>query len=378
MEEEKKNVNKYHNQSIYVWVVVLILSYFLGQAIFSDAGNAFGTQPYGYAILAIICGYILGTILYELGKLIFGKIAGYNLIYINLFGFTFIKNKDNKTSFKFTKFENYGGKTLMAPKSNKSCLSLYLLGGSIFSSIITALMIVGSHLLVQEIGLRMLIYIEYIMATVMLIILLFNLAPFLNDDLFDGFVLRLVHHYKFKEQYHKILLEENALITGRGELLYFEDVDYSNPLISKASLYNYYYLLDKDEEKAKEMLQIGLDNSNYLPDESVGILLSNKYYFKLMNDNYEKVGEEFYKEEKEYRKIAVNYNNYETIKTALLISSLVDSSYDLYEHILNVMDKKKNNFSCLRLEKENQLIDRALDFIKTKKEDWFKEDDSAE
>lgn len=378
MEEEKKNVNKYHNQSIYVWVVVLILSYFLGQAIFSDAGNAFGTQPYGYAILAIICGYILSTILYELGKLIFGKIAGYNLIYINLFGFTFIKNKDNKTYFKFTKFENYGGKTLMAPKSNKSCLSLYLLGGSIFSSIITALMIVGSHLLVKEIGLRMLIYIEYIMATVMLIILIFNLAPFLNDDLFDGFVLRLVHHYKFKEQYHKILLEENALITGRGELLYFEDVDYSNPLISKASLYNYYYLLDKDEEKAKEMLQIGLDNSNYLPDESVGILLSNKYYFKLMNDNYEKVGEEFYKEEKGYRKISVSYNNYETIKTALLVSSLVDSSYDLYEHILNVMDKKKNNFSCLRLEKENQLIDRALDFIKTKKEDWFKEDDSAE
>ena len=77
----------------------------------------------------------------------------------------------------------------------------------------------------------------------MLIILIFNLAPFLNDDLFDGFVLRLVHHYKFKEQYHKILLEENALITGRGELLFFEDVDYSNPLISRASIYNYYYLL---------------------------------------------------------------------------------------------------------------------------------------
>lgn len=376
--EENKNVNKYHNQSLYVWIIVLILSYFMGQAIFSDAGNAFGKEPYGYAILAIICGYILSTILYELGKLIFGKIAGYNLIYINLFGFTFIKNKDNKTSFKFTKFENYGGKTLMAPKSNKSCLSLYLLGGSIFSSIITALMIVGSHLLVQEIGLRMLIYIEYIMATVMLIILIFNLAPFLNDDLFDGFVLRLVHHYKFKEQYHKILLEENALITGRGELLFFEDVDYSNPLISRASIYNYYYLLNKDEEKAKEMIQIGLDNDNYLIDEDIGILLSNKYYFKLMNDNYEKVGEEFYKEEKSYRKIAVNYNNYGSIKTALLVSSLVDSSYDLYEHILNVMDKKKTNFSSLRIEKENQLIERALEFIKLKKEDWFKEDDSAE
>lgn len=376
--EENKNVNKYRNQSLYVWIVVLILSYFMGQAIFSNAGNAFGKEPYGYAILAIICGYILGTILYELGKLIFGKIAGYNLIYINLFGFTFIKNKDNKTSLKFTKFENYGGKTLMAPKSNKSCLSLYLLGGSIFSSIITALMIVGSHLLVQEIGLRMLIYIEYIMATVMLIILIFNLTPFLNDDLFDGFVLRLVHHYKFKEQYHTILLEENALITGRGELLFFEDVDYSNPLISRASIYNYYYLLNTDEEKAKEMIQIGLDNDDYLTDEDIGILLSNKYYFKLMNDNYEKVGEEFYKEEKSYRKIAVNYNNYGSIKTALLVSSLVDSSYDLYEHILNVMDKKKTNFSSLRIEKENQLIERALEFIKLKKEDWFKEDDSAE
>ena len=141
---------------------------------------------------------------------------------------------------------------------------------------------------------------------------------------------------------------------------------------------NDYYLLNKDEEKAKEMIQIGLDNDDYLTDEDIGILLSNKYYFKLMNDNYEKVGEEFYKEEKSYRKIAVNYNNYGSIKTALLVSSLVDSSYDLYEHILNVMDKKKNNFSSLRMEKENQLIERALEFIKLKKEDWFKEVDSAE
>ena len=42
------------------------------------------------------------------------------------------------------------------------------------------------------------------------------------------------------------------------------------------------------------------------------------------------------------------------------------------------MDKKKNNFSSLRMEKENQLIERALEFIKLKKEDWFKEVDSAE
>ena len=109
-------------------------------------------------------------------------------------------------------------------------------------------------------------------------------------------------------------------------------------------------------------------------DENKKYLLGNEiacYSYQYMKYSIDK-------EEKSYRKIAVNYNNYGSIKTALLVSSLVDSSYDLYEHILNVMDKKKTNFSSLRMEKENQLIERALEFIKLKKEDWFKEVDSAE
>lgn len=376
MEEKSTKINKYHNQSLFVWVVVLFLTYFLGQNIFASASGVFGNQNYTYGIISIIIGYLLGTLFYELGKLIFGKIAGYKLVYFNYLGFTFIKNNQSKTRFTFTKFSNYGGKTVMSPKNEKSSLNLYLLGGTIFSVLMSILMLVGSHLLAKQIKDETIIYIEYIVAAVNLIILIFNMAPFLNDEFYDGFIFRIVNKDKeFKKVYQKMLLEEDALITGRGELLYFENIDYSNPLYGRAIIYNYYYLLNQQKIiEAEKALEEGLKNTDYLNTEEVGLLYSGKYYFALLKGDEDKIGEEFYTLDKSLRKIATSYHNYETIKTALLVAALVDSSFDLYEYILNRMEKEKINFSPLRVETETQLIEDALNHIQKKKVDWFRED----
>lgn len=380
MEEKSTKINKYHNQSLFVWVVVLFLTYFLGQNIFASSSGVFGNQNYTYAIISIIIGYLLGTLFYELGKLIFGKIAGYKLVYFNYLGFTFIKNNQSKTRFTFTKFSNYGGKTVMSPKNEKSSLNLYLLGGTIFSVLMTILMLVGSHLLAKQIKDETIIYIEYIIASINLIILIFNMAPFLNDEFYDGFIFRIVNKNKdFKKVYQKMLLEEDALITGRGELYYFENIDYSNPLYGRASIYNYYYFLNQQKVlEAEQALEEGLKNTDYLNDEEIGLLNSGKYYFALLKGDEDKIGEEFYTLEKSIRKIATSYHNYETIKTALLVAALVDSSFDLYEYILNRMEKEKINFSPLRVETETKLIEDALNHIQKKKVDWFREDNNLE
>ena len=379
MEENKSKEVKYRNQSIFVWIVVIFLAYFLGQNIFADAGGIFGENSITYAILTIIGGYIFATIIYEIGKLLFGKIGGYHLVSINLFGLTFYK-KQNKTKFKLSKFQNYGGKTIMAPNKERCCLDCYLLGGLIFSVFITILMLVFSHVIANQTGLDVLIYIEYIIASVTLIILIFNLAPFINDEYYDGFVLRIVNQNKeFKKIYNKMLSEEDALSSGRGELLFFENIDFSNPLYCKASLYNYYYLMaNHKENEAELMVKTGLENKQYLSDEEIGLLNSMKYYFLFLRGNEEKVGEEFYTLEKSIRKTATSYHRFETIKTALLVAALVDSSFDLYEYILNRMDKEKERTSNLIVEVEEELINKSLKQIELKKVDWFREEENIE
>lgn len=379
MEENvKKTKIKYGNQSLFIWIVVLIFAWALGQYVIPEANGVFLGHSLTYTIISIVLGFILFNITYEIGKIIFGLISKYRFVKTNILCFTFTKNEKNKTKFCFERFTHYGGKTLMAPKNEKSNLSLYLLGGSIFVIIINIIQIILANIIGTNIKFEELIYIQYIMSSVGLLLLVFQIAPCLNDEIYDGFILRIHFSNKdFKKQYHKLLLQEEALITNKFPLEYLNNNDYSNPVLVKASIFNYYYLMDNNKEnEAKEEIEKGLEYKDYLSDEEKGKLYSFKYYFQIIDGKEEKVGEEFLKFENSIKKHIVNYNNYGTIKTALLIAVFIESSYDLYEHILTKIDNVKEKYYVSRQNKEEELIEKSLKYIETKKIDWFKVDET--
>ena len=58
----------------------------------------------------------------------------------------------------------------------------------------------------------------------------------------------------------------------------------------------------------------------------------------------------------------------------MLIASIIDSSYDLYEYLTLQIDKDKNKYYASRVNIEENLIDKSLSFIETKKIEWFKKE----
>ena len=115
-EKEIKKKPKYNNHSFFVWIVVLFLAWTLGQNIFPESNGVFLNDALLVSLIAIVAGYILVTFTYEIGKIIFGKISGYRLVYTNMLMFTFKRNNENKLKFKMDKFTHIGGTTIMAPK----------------------------------------------------------------------------------------------------------------------------------------------------------------------------------------------------------------------------------------------------------------------
>jgi len=378
-EQKEKVYPKYHNYSLYIFIVIFALSFFVGRAIFTDGYIYFDGSVWVYALVSIIIGYILSTIIYEVGKTIFGKIAGYRLVYTSLFFFKFTKQANGKIKFSFDGIENFGGKTLMAKKNDKytkGSTSLYLLGGLIFSIITFSIGLILIFVLIKDSNYYFIRYCYYLILLIDLLILILNDVPFLGDMFNDGFSLRLC---LFTEEnliaFHQNLYQEEALYTASHPLSLFEYNDYHNLLTLKGAFYNYYYYMNNNEmKKGEETINLLLEHKDYMLNDHIGVAYSIKYYFMLLRGEYDKVEKEFWELPKSIRKAANDYHNYECIKTCLLIASFIDLNYDLYDYLTTRYEKLADSFYPLQQEKEDQLINDSLNYIQTHKEEWFKND----
>ena len=384
MENKKeKEYTKYKNSSFYILLVILLIVYFAGRAIFQEVVTDFGLGLVWVFILGTFFGsYIFNSFMYELGKIIFGKIANYRLVYTNVFGFTWSKDKDSKTVFSFRAMENYGSGTVMAPKDDdysKCKPGLYLTGGIIFMTLVD-LALLGVSFIIKIDLFPTAFYCAGLMnVLVALIVLILNFAPFVHDGGLDGFYLRLLSiDDSANAVYHNNLLQLDALYTGRRQLNHYEYDDYHGILNISSLFYNYYYYMDKKDEKmAREMIQKVLDHKEYALESEQIEAEKMIYYFKVKNDSIEKVSEEYWDLEKSVRKEIVSTSNLDNIKTALLVSALIEVNYDLYEFIVSKIDSRLNKYQYIsRIDNEDELIDETLKLIEKRKPEWFRTDDN--
>ena len=371
--ENQKEYPKYRNQVLFVYIVIAMIAVFIGQTIFESAPALFKNRIWGYALGCIAGGYIINVMIYELGKIIFGKFAKFHLVASDMIFLSFKRNNKGKVKGKFNL--SFAGHTIMAPSSSDAKNKLYLLGGGILTFIFNIALIVAGILLAEHLEIEEIKYCSFMVAAVGLFIMILNLSPFLSDEINDGFTLRLIANEESKKAFHHNLLQEEVLLTGKGELSPLLLDEYHNHIKAKTLIYNYYYYIDNGLTKeARDIVNLILEYKDYLLEEDHIKAYANKLFFDLLTcENEEKISEEYYAYEKEIRKGASNHTNFETIKSALLVAVLIDSSYDFYEYLTTKIDKKKDLYKYeLRKDKEDQLIEKALTRIQEKKPDWFK------
>lgn len=372
MDTNSNNHPIYRNHSIFIYLVAVLIAFLLGQQVVIEAASLFAKNIWLYSIGSVLGGYIVGVLVYEFGKLIFGKIAGYRLVKFNLFGLSFTKGKE-KTRVSFEGFEGFGGKVLMAPKKDNANSTLLLLGGTIFSVIFAVGAIIGGYIFSNSLpNVEVVFYVILLICVAILLVVILNAAPFLSDDIGDGFIFRLIHTKVVgKNDFHHLLRQQEALLTGKGELSLYE-CDFANPVNSQILLYNCYYYLDHDDEySAKEIIKKAFELKEHLTEQDLSLFYSIHYYFILSNEVNEKITDEYWGLEKSVRKVISGGNRFDTLKSALLVAAFIELSYDSYEYLTLKIEKLKNKYSPLRAEKEDELIEKVLNIIEKKKPEWF-------
>ena len=110
--------------SYFVYLILIaaafVVTFTIGAQFQVDFMNRFW-----FALLTIIIAVIFNITLLELLHCLGGKLGGYEVVYINVFGFGFQKIK-NKWVFKFEDFDGLGGEVRLCPKKEKTNLKPFI------------------------------------------------------------------------------------------------------------------------------------------------------------------------------------------------------------------------------------------------------------
>lgn len=376
--ENKKNEikPKYRNYDIFIYVLVIIVAYFVGTAIFEHTFDVYGSDVYLFAVVGLIAGYLVTTIVYEIGKLIFGLIANFRLISLNILGFTF-KKENGKIHFAFTKVRNYGGSTEMYPKDiNKNIPYLYLLGGFIFTVLVDIGIIFLGRYLTELLDEGIYRYVGYLISAVSLIILILNIVPFYSGALLDGFVIRVIYNKDNRRAYLEYLSNLHQMTSSDGKLVVYKEDKKSDFFQAKTLLQDYYYyLLNNQLDEAKATLNMAIECVNLLEDDEIAIMYSNKIYFLLMENKNDEADELYSSLDSSYRR-KIASGRYRFFKTSILLTATIELNYDNYEYLMDKFSHVKKDALPLLINLEDSLIDKSLDFVKNVQKEWFKQEES--
>lgn len=358
------------NFSLLVYAVLIVLAYFLGQQLFSNARDFVEGNLYVFGGVTIILGFIIGVIIYEIGKVVFGLIAGYKFVNINIFGLDFTKT-NNKIKFRLASPQNLGASSLMIPKGKKAKTTLYLIGGLLFYIIIAAIVVT----LILVLGFTgEIAYGLYISIGVSFVVCIYNLLPFRMDVYNDGYKFRTFLNKANIEVYHDNLNLENYLLNNEGQLENKIYDNYNSVYQVKSLRYKYYYYLkQRDLVKAEKVLDLMIEKKAYLLEEEIEFVYIQKVFYVLCNQNLEDANKYYWNTMPKFcRHPITSTKDLSSFKDAILVCSLLDVNFDEFEHTYSKLDALKNKYKYQTLvEDELYLIELAEKRIKKEHPEWL-------
>jgi hypothetical protein len=365
---------KYTNFSLVVFVGLLIIGALTVSLVtnFLYFGTYVDINIYLFSTICLVAGYITSVSLYYFGKYLFGRIAGFRLINYTFWFITFLKG-DKKIKTVSSSIEGLGCKVNMAPKNDaKANHVLYLLGGAIFSLPFFVAAIVLFAVLPTSAQYKY--YVLFIFSFIPFVVV-GNLLPLRMDDYNEGFILRLIKKENSKDKWYRNLHQLEALTNSNSELKYY---DVSGDDLSSFDLdtliYNYYYCLDHDEPtRANSICDTLIYNVQNIIDTSKLYLgYAGKIYGLCIQKRYEEADRFLQETKSEYRNAIKSKRRYESLKVALFLDAYVESNYDDYLARYFSKEKLAKHYMYLtRVEKEEKLVEHAIESIQIDHKDWY-------
>lgn len=370
MENSKKT---YVNLSWIIYIIIGVIGFFLVRLFFNELNisNVYDLNMniYVYDALIILYGFVSCGLVYNLGKLIFSLICGYELVYFNLY-FMGIEKMNGKKKLFFGLKHDLNCKVVMKPKKDNVNTTLPLLGGTIASIMafgITYLLI----FVLKTSATTKFFFLVSSMFYIFMVVL--NLVPCRMDSINDGFSLFLLKDITLKNVYLTNLHNAHAMMDPSLEYKY-QDIEINeHPFVLEAQIYNYYCLLN--DKKIKEALNvistIYEDRKNLISEEHSNTVLISYVYNLCVNKSNEELKELYSKLDINAKQIINSGKNLENIKTSLYIFTYIDEDKEGYVKIINDIDKVKAKYRYSRfVGVEEEMIKDVIKDVQENKPEW--------
>lgn len=363
---------KYTNYSLVIFLGLVLLGALAIALVYNLAFVNYyvDLNLYAFSAITVFGGYFTSVSLYYLGKLIFGKIAGFRLINFTFFFTRFVKS-DNGIKVLPSSFEGLGCKLNMAPSKDNPNYKLYLFGGTIFSAPFFLIALVLFCVLDKTTQLKY--YLLFIFSYIPFIIA-GNLIPLRMDDYNEGFLLRLIKK-EGVEKWYRNLHQLEALTNSSSTLQYYEiSGDDLTPFDLDGLYYNYYYALDHDENtRCNNVCEALIYNVQNIVDLSkVYCGYAGKIYSYCKQKRFDEADRFLQEIKSEYRSTIKSKRRYESLKVSLYLDAYVESNYDDYLARYFSKEKLAKHYKYLtRVEKEEKLVEQTIANIQKDHPDWY-------
>ena len=328
---------------------------------------------YAYIATALILGFIVSVIVYGLSKLIGGKILKAKLVYASFF-FLHFRNIDGKIQFYFSfSIDGIGTEVKMIPINESSFKWKKYFKAGTMGSIVYATVMVVSLFIINFFD-KQIAYFLLIMALYVPFIITAMTMPYRTESFSDGFIAHHIKDEKVRKIYYINLQNELNIYFSQCELVYVDvnNEDY-DPIVIHAYLYNYYYLLDKEDYYLlKKTCDQIVRKEKYFVDRSVVSLgYIGKFYLMSLDASVDAISDYYWSLESNVRHILQYRSSVDSMKTALYIAGFLDVAWELYSSIKRAYDNNVKSYPYQgRVEKEKKLIQNMILKIEEKNPEW--------
>lgn len=319
-----------------------------------------------YYLVAILAGVIGTFLFYNLGKIVFAHLFGYQLIYIKLLGFTINKADQKKTSVTFNIMDFFTISMQFAPKEDdkEKNPTMIFFGGVIFEAFLLVLALVFFFAFsfnklntASNFGWTFLFAVCYGFLTP-----LYEMLPFRQDLPTDMYNFMMTRTKEDKVAFNIYQSNKRRELTGEDFLLpEFENYDSFYKLHTLYFLY-LQNLYESKLEKAFTVLEDMKYYSKYYLEEERYLPIAETVYLKFLIDDETGANKAFLSIKKDDRKNVTNPIDLAGYRTAILVLSNIHSDKEAITNLLKNYDSKIASLSALdssRVKKEKDLFEAA-------------------
>ena len=365
---------------IIVYLIILGLAAVFGLVVVRQFASKSNMET-GIFILfiagAIVAGVLFNSILFELAHIVGAKIGGYDITFVSILGFTFVK-EEKKFKFKFSSFDGLTGETKILPKEKRKKPSNpipYLVMGTIFYAIEVVVVVLLYSVFTRDGAPTIQNNIAYFIIILMAVggvILFYNIIPFQLDSMTDGYRLRLVSGKKNKEAFNKMLKGETSV---ENETLDNGEEVVETSFSGDLKLNQLYVCLNEEKYQEAEQLADSIIESSKtdkkISHKVVFEATANKIFLVFVNNDFENASKHFESNlSLQERKQLSEEGGLPYLRAYVLVSSLLDRSHSECFRSLDKVYKAYKLTAPERRVLESKLFNKALEIINEKYPDW--------